>query len=54
VNYGSRKFLLAVLAEITCNVGLFMGLLGGGEWIGGQGVILGLYGAANVAAQKVG
>ena len=34
--------------------GFFFGRLTGGEWIGAMGVILSLYGAANVLTKKVG
>lgn len=48
-----RKFALAMLFSISTIVGLFTGFLGGGEFIAAMGLILGLYGAANIAQRKV-
>ena len=48
----SRKFFLAVVSLGCSAAGLFMGLLDGNAWFLSIGVILGLYGAANVAEKK--
>ncbi len=53
-DFGSRKFLLAVFAQLVGTIGLFVDKLGGGEYVALTTVVLGLYGAANVAAVKVG
>ena len=51
--YKSRKFLFALLFSVTSILGLFMDKIGGGEFIAAITVILGLYGAADVAEKKV-
>ena len=48
-----RKFALAMLFSISTIVGLFTGFLLGGEFIAAMGLILGLYGAANVGQRFV-
>lgn len=48
----SRKFLLAAVSLAVASVALFVGKLAGGEFVAALGVILGLYGGANVAAAK--
>lgn len=50
---GGRKFLLACVAMLASVIGLFSGALDGGMWVAAITVILGLYGAANVAQRKV-
>ena len=49
----SRKFLLALMAMIASIVGLFTDELDGGTWVAALTLILGVYGAANVAQRKV-
>ena len=44
---------MAVLFSLTSVVGLFTGALSGGEFLGAAGLILGLYGGANVMERKV-
>ena len=51
--FRSRKFALAAVASLMSHVSLPLGWLAGGEWIAAQGLILGLYAAANVAEAKV-
>jgi len=51
--FRSRKFALAAAASLVSHVSLGLGWLTGGEWIAAQGLILGLYSAANVAEVKV-
>jgi len=48
-----RKFAIAMLFSISTIVALFTGFLGGGEFITAMGLILGLYGAANVSQRYV-
>lgn len=48
----SRKFILAMLSLLSGIVALFAGYLSGGEFLGLVGLVLGLYGAANVAQNK--
>ncbi|TDX21894.1 hypothetical protein DFO67_13213 [Modicisalibacter xianhensis] len=48
----SRKFVLAVLASGVACGALFTGHMSGTEWLSAQGMILGVYGAANVAQKK--
>jgi len=50
--YRSRKFLFAAFFSAMGTIGLFTSHLSGGEWIGLAGVVLGLYGAANVWEKK--
>ena len=50
--YRSRKFTLAVSSLCMTGVGLYMGFIGGGEFVAAITVILGLYGAANVMDKK--
>jgi hypothetical protein len=50
--YRSRKFLLACTFTATGTIGLFSGVLGGGEYIGLSATVLGLYAAANVMEKK--
>lgn len=51
--FRNRKYSLAVLFSLTSVVGLFTGALSGGEFLGAAGLILGLYGGANVMERKV-
>lgn len=53
MNYGSRKFILAVFAIVVSAVSLYADKIGSGEWIASITIVLGLYGAANVAQRKV-
>ena len=50
--YRSRKFFLAAVSLACSAVGLFMGMIDGNAWFLSIGVILGLYGAANVMEKK--
>ena len=50
--YRSRKFGLAVFFALTTVVGLFTGYVNEGTFVANTGLILGLYGAANVAAKS--
>ena len=50
--FRSRKFALAATSLVCSAVGLFMGMLDGNAWFLSVGVILGLYGAANVAEKN--
>lgn len=52
LNNGGRKFLLAAVALLVSAIALFADKLDGDQWIWALGVILGLYGGANVG-QKV-
>ena len=51
--YRSRKFGLSVAFSAAGMIALFSGQLGGGEFIGLAGTVLGLYAVANVAEQQV-
>lgn len=53
MKYRSRKFLLAAFFTGTGMIALFTGHLTGGEWISLAGLIVGLYGASDVADQKL-
>lgn len=48
----SRKFMLAAVSTAVAAIGLFAGVLTGGEWITATGAILGIYGTANVASKR--
>jgi len=52
MTYRSRKFALAVAFTTVGTIGLFTDKIGGGEFIGLAGVVLALYGAANVMEKK--
>jgi len=54
MEFKSRKFALAAVAMLASVLALFLNKIGGGEWIGAIGVILGLYGGANVIEKKSG
>ena len=51
--YRSRKFFLASLFSLASVAGLFFGQLAGSEFIAMAGVVLALYGAANVTEKHV-
>ena len=51
--YRSRKFMLAAAFTISSIVAVFTAVISGGEYLGAMGLILGLYGASNVAGAKV-
>lgn len=51
--YRSRKFGLACAFTVAGMTGLFTGFLGGGEFIGLAGTVLGLYAAANVLEKSI-
>lgn len=52
MTYTSRKFLLACVAMAGSIYGLIADKIDGNGWFLAIGVILGLYGAANVAEKK--
>ena len=52
MNYASRKFVLASVAMAASIYGLMADKIDGNGWFLSIGVILGLYGAANVAEGK--
>lgn len=54
MNFTQRKFTLAMIAMVTSVIALLTDHLSGGEWIGAIGVILGLYGGANVLEKRNG
>ncbi len=47
--YRQRKYNLALMFSTALIVGLFTGYVDGGVFIGGMGLVLGLYNAGNVA-----
>ena len=49
--YRNRKFQLAVFFTIADTIAFFFGLMNASEFIMSQGIILGLYGAVNVASK---
>lgn len=50
--YRSRKFSLAAFSLAFSALSLGMGWLEGGTWVAAMALVLGLYGAANVAEKK--
>ncbi len=50
--YRSRKFILAFIAMAVSSVALMMKIIDGNAWFLSVGVILGLYGTANVMEKK--
>ena len=48
-----RKYFLAIFFSVVSTLGLFFGKITGGEFVTLAGVILGLYGAANVATKSI-
>ena len=50
--FRQRKFFLACCFALTGMIALFIGKLGGGEFIALAGTVLGLYGAANVIEKR--
>ena len=52
MNFASRKFILACIAMAFSCLGLMTDRLDGNAWFLAIGVILGLYGAANVAEKR--
>lgn len=50
--FRSRKFALAAFAMLCSAAGMLTELLDGNAWYLSIAVILGMYGAANVAAKK--
>jgi hypothetical protein len=51
--FKSRKFILACLFSLSAIIGVFTGNITGAELNVMAGLVLGLYGASNVAAGKV-
>ena len=50
--YKSRKFLLAVSAQLCAHLALWFSQISPELWVQTQALILGMYGAADVAEQK--
>lgn len=46
--YRQRKYTLALMFTFSLIVGLFTGIIDGSVFIGGMGLVLGLYNAGNV------
>ena len=53
MNYKSTKFVLAVAMLVVSALGFLASKMDGGTWVAAMTVILGLYGAADVAQHKV-
>lgn len=51
--YRSRKFALATSAFLVSSVALFMGHIGGGEFVAAVTVVLGLYNASNIMEKEM-
>jgi hypothetical protein len=51
---GNRKFILAAFASVSAGVLCYLGKITGGDWVAVQGLVLGLFGAANVIDKKLG
>lgn len=51
---GNRKFILACFASVSAGALCYLGKISGGEWVAVQGLVLGLFGAANVIDKKLG
>jgi len=49
----SSKFILAMVMLLISAFGFLNGQMDGGTWVAAMTVILGIYGAANVAQKKV-
>ena len=49
----STKFVIAMMMLAISAYGFITGLMDGGTWVAAMTVILGIYGAANVAQKKV-
>lgn len=49
--YRSRKFGLATFSLIFSAVGLGQGWIDGGTWVAAMALVLGLYGAGNIAGK---
>lgn len=50
----NTKFLSQAFCQVVSAVGLFTGHISGGEWVAVSTLVLAVYSAGNVAAQKVG
>ena len=48
----SRKFILTVVILLIATVALFTDVLAGAEWVTVSTLVLGIYGGANVMAEK--
>ena len=53
MNIKSTKFCLAVIMLAISAIGFLSGQMDGGTWVAAMTVILGIYGAADVAQHKV-
>lgn len=51
---GQRKFALALIGSLSASGLCAFHCLSGGEWVAAQGLILGLYKAANVIDKRLG
>jgi len=51
---GNRKFFLATFASFSATILCWYHCLNGVDWTTAQGIILGLYKAANVVDKKLG
>lgn len=51
-DYASRKFLLTCFFAVTGSLALMLGKIGGGEYVALATLVLGVYGAANVADKR--
>jgi len=49
--YGRRKFTIALLALIMTFVLAFCGIVSGGNWVTAVGLIVGLYGGAEMGEE---
>lgn len=50
--YSCRRFILAVFFSIVSSCALFAGFIGGSEFCSLAGLVLGIYGAADVTHKK--
>jgi hypothetical protein len=51
VTKGKRKFIIALLCWAGATAGLLLSKLDGGAYVAALGLVMGLYGAANVGAK---
>lgn len=49
----NTKFYQSAFCQVVSAIGLFMGVITGGEWVAVSTLVLAVYSAGNVAAQKV-
>lgn len=53
MNWQSRKFVHALIVQLTAGVALFTGHMDGPTWVAASTLALGIYAAANIAHRKV-